>query len=78
MQTVTMTHPDLPDPIQVPESAVPIHMASGWVTERKPADALGSAAAATGPVSDETVPPAGADALAAAAGTETTTARKRS
>lgn len=33
MSTVRMTHPDLPDqPIEVPESAVPIHRRSGWRT----------------------------------------------
>lgn len=31
MNQVTMRHPDLADQITVPESAVPIHMASGWV-----------------------------------------------
>jgi hypothetical protein len=31
-----MTHPDLPDTvIEVPESAVPIHAASGWVAMSK-------------------------------------------
>ena len=30
MKQVTMRHPNLSDTITVPESAVPIHMASGW------------------------------------------------
>lgn len=29
-RVVRMTHPDLDQEITVPESAVPIHMASGW------------------------------------------------
>lgn len=31
MNQVTMRHPNLKTEITVPESAVPIHMASGWM-----------------------------------------------
>lgn len=31
MKQIAMRHPDLANEITVPESAVPIHMASGWV-----------------------------------------------
>lgn len=31
MNQVTMRHPNLEAEITVPESAVPIHMASGWM-----------------------------------------------
>lgn len=76
MRTVTMTHPDIPGEIRVPETAVPIHMASGWVTEQTTTVALKTAASATGPVADEKHPPTGTEAHAAAAGVDPP-ARKR-
>jgi len=44
---IKMRHPNLIDEITVPESAVPIHMASGWVpvdqtAEEPPAPATSS------------------------------------
>lgn len=68
MRTVRMTNSDLPEQtIEVPESAVPIHMASGWTatTEGNPFDA---AANASGGVSVDTTTNAGPEAYAAAAG----------
>lgn len=46
MSLVKMVHPELSDAIEVAESAVPIHMASGWApvgdapADEKPATAV--------------------------------------
>lgn len=61
MNKVRMRHPDLDQEIDVPESAVPIHMGSGWV----PADQ-----------DDDVTPPAEQPAAKTAETPKTTTRPK--
>lgn len=35
LKTVTMHHPEVANPAEVPESSVHIHRRSGWVTEEE-------------------------------------------
>jgi len=73
-----MTHPvpDVQD-FDAPESAVPIHMASGWVPGTK-GDPFIAAAEASGPVEPSETIPVGAQAHAVAAGDAAEPAKRKS
>lgn len=61
MDTVTMQHPNLPQTITVPASAVPHHQASGWEPVDDSAPAPAARAPQAAPAAEQTLPEAAPD-----------------